>query len=284
MLKHRRILISQSSDSFGHEVLSVSGHTHDISQGKGVWIPPGTYLVTNHILVNNVTLTGAGPWYSVLGGAPTSRTGNGVGVYGYDTYDGTPSANVNLTNFAVEGQITNRIDCIQDNGIGGSLNNSTISNVWIEHTKVGMWFDGPFSGLSITNSRIDETLADGINFHRNITNSNVSQTVIRGVGDDGLAMWSATDNVSSGDNNDTFDHNTIQSNYLANGIAIYGGSGNTVTNNVVTGSQYRGGGIMLDYEDFGNTTAPFAGTTTISNNTIKRSLDGVTRASCNLAH
>ncbi|HET8842816.1 MAG TPA: glycosyl hydrolase family 28-related protein, partial [Ktedonobacteraceae bacterium] len=58
------------------------------SQGKTVWIPTGNYLVTNHILVNNVTLTGAGPWYSVLGGAPTSSTGNGVGVYGNDVYDG----------------------------------------------------------------------------------------------------------------------------------------------------------------------------------------------------
>jgi len=45
------------------------------------------------------------------------------------------------------------------------------------------------SGLTITGSRIDSTLADGINFHRNITNSSVTQTVIRGTGDDGLAMW-----------------------------------------------------------------------------------------------
>ncbi len=239
------------------------------AQGKGVWIPQGTYLVTSHILVNNVTLTGAGPWYSVLGGAPIG-TGTGVGVYGNDTYDGNPSANVNLSNFAVEGQITNRVDCLQDNGIGGSLNNSTISNVWIEHTKVGMWFDGPFSGLKITGSRIDSTLADGINFHRNITNSSVSQTVIRGTGDDGLAMWSASDNVpATGDSNDSFDSNTVQSPYLANGIALYGGNGNSVTNNLVTDSQYRGGGIMLDYEDFGNSTVPFSGTTTISNNTIQ---------------
>ncbi len=92
------------------------------SQGKSVWLPRGTYLVTSHILVNNVTLTGAGPWYSVLGGAPIG-SGTGVGVYGLDIYDGNPSANVNLSNFAVEDQITNRIDCLQDNGIGGSLNN-----------------------------------------------------------------------------------------------------------------------------------------------------------------
>jgi hypothetical protein len=246
------------------------------AQGKGVWIPQGTYLVTSHILVNNVTLAGAGPWYSILYGAPpgggngnSTSNGTGVGVYGNDAYDGSTSSNVHLSGFAVEGAITNRVDCLQDNGIGGSLNNSTISNVWIEHTKVGMWFDGPFSGLSISNARIDNTLADGINFHRNVTNSSVSQSIIRGVGDDGLAMWSSSDNVpATGDANNSFDHNTIQSPYLANGIAIYGGNGNSVTNNIITDSQYRGGGIMLDDEDFGNTTVHFAGTTTVSNNTI----------------
>ncbi|GHO96330.1 hypothetical protein KSF_063780 [Reticulibacter mediterranei] len=247
------------------------------AQGKTVWIPQGTYLVTSHILVDNVTVTGAGVWYSILTGAPTGggngnnvNNGTGVGIYGNDAYDGSTSSNVNLSNFAIEGQISNRVDCLQDNGIGGSLNNSKISNVWIEHTKVGMWFDGPFSGLTVSNVRIDSMLADGLNFHRNITNSSVSQSLIRGTGDDGLAMWSSSDNVpATGDSNDTFDHNTVQSPYVANGIAIYGGNGNTVTNNVVSGSQYRGGGIMLDYQNFGNTTVPFAGTTTVSNNTIQ---------------
>ncbi len=238
------------------------------SQGKTVWIPQGTYLVTSHLIVNNVTLTGAGPWYSVLGGAPTSSTGTGVGVYGNDTYDGTASSNVTISNFAIEGQITNRVDCIEDNGIGGSLNNSSISNVWIEHTKVGMWLDGPFSGLTISGSRIDSTLADGINFHRAISNSTVSQTIVRGTGDDGLAMWSDLGGASAGDSGDTFDHDTVQSPYLANGIAIYGGTSNSATNDVVSGAEYRGGGIMLDYEDFGNPTSPFSGTTTISNDTI----------------
>ncbi|MBX5450880.1 hypothetical protein [Thermogemmatispora sp.] len=48
------------------------------------------------------------------------------------------------------------------------------------------------------------------------------------------------------------------------------GNGNSVTNNLVTGSQYRGGGIMIDYEDLGNATAPFVGTTTVSNDTIQQ--------------
>src|SRR5579871_5670675 len=247
------------------------------SQGKGVWIPQGTYLVTSHILVNNVTLAGAGPWYTILTGAPpgggngnNTSNGTGVGIYGFDAYDtSNTSANVNLSGFAIEGGITNRVDCLQDNGIGGTLSSSSISNVWIEHTKVGMWFDGPSSGLNISSVRIDSTLADGINFHRNITNSSVTNSIIRGTGDDGLALWSASDNVpATGDASDSFDHDTVQSPYLANGIAIYGGNGNSATNDVVTGGEYRGGGIMLDDEDFGNTTVHFAGTTTISNDTI----------------
>jgi hypothetical protein len=243
------------------------------SQGKGVWIPPGNYLVTNHIIVNNVTLTGAGPWYSVLGGPPTNGDNTGVGVFGQNadpTTGAGASSNVTLSNFAIEGQISQRDDCYQENGIGGALNNSTISNIWIEHTKVGMWFDGPFSGLSITGCRIDSTMADGINFHQGITNSSVTQTIIRGTGDDGLALWSDTSHTSTGDNNDTFDHDTIQSPWVANDIADYGGAGNTITNNKVSGSEYRGGGIMFDYEDFGGPTAPFSGTTTVSNNTINQ--------------
>ena len=81
------------------------------AQGKVVWIPQGTYLVTSHILVDNVTLAGAGPWYSVLTGAPAGggngnnlNNGNGVGVYGNDAYDGSTSANVTLSNFAIEGR------------------------------------------------------------------------------------------------------------------------------------------------------------------------------------
>jgi parallel beta-helix repeat protein len=235
------------------------------AQGKTVWIPTGTYLVTSHVNVDHVTLTGAGPWYSVLEGAPVGG-GTGVGVYGKTTSSG----NVTLSNFAIEGGVTNRIDCLQDDGIGGSLANSTVTNIWIEHTKVGMWFDGPFTGLKVTGCRIDSLLADGINFHLAISDSSVSQTIVRDTGDDGLAMWSELKGTSIGDTNDTFDHNTIQTPYLANGIAIYGGSGNTVTNNLVSGSQYRGGGINLDFEYFGNPTAPFSGTTTVSNNTIEQ--------------
>ena len=92
--------------------------------GKAVYIPPGNYTVTAHLIVNNVTLTGAGEWYSVLGG-------NGVGVFG--NFAPSPSSNVHLSNFAISGQVNARVDSEDFMGIGGSLQNSTISDVWIQH-------------------------------------------------------------------------------------------------------------------------------------------------------
>ena len=64
--------------------------------GKTVWIPSGTFKVNRHLIVDRVTVKGAGPWYSVL-------TGNGVGVYG--KYNPTPSTDVHLSNFAVFGEV-----------------------------------------------------------------------------------------------------------------------------------------------------------------------------------
>ncbi|MHB8625238.1 MAG: glycosyl hydrolase family 28-related protein [Aggregatilineales bacterium] len=228
------------------------------SQGKGVWIPQGTFTITSHIIVDNVTVRGAGPWYSVLHGA-------GVGVYG--NYSPTPSQNVQLYDFAIFGEVTDRDDNAQVNGIGGAMGgNSIIQNLWIEHTKVGMWFDGPFSGLTISGVRIRDTTADGINFHKGITNATVQQSMIRNTGDDGLAMWSEV----QADQNNIFQFNTVQLPILANNIAIYGGADNSVLDNVVSDTLSQGGGIHV-----GNRfkSVPLSGATTIARNTVVRGGD-----------
>lgn len=225
------------------------------SEHKPVWLPIGTYLVTSHLMVNDVTLSGAGPWYSSL-------SGNGVGVFG----DGAPhpSQNVHLADFAIVGQVMDRDDSAPLNGIGGSMGGgSVIADIWIEHEKAGMWFDGPMSGLTITGCRIRDLTADGINFHDGVTNAIVEQTEVRNTGDDGLAMWSD----QHADSNDTFDANTVELPILANGIAIYGGSDNRVSNNLVADSITQGGGINVGNR-FG--AVPLSGTTTIANNTLVR--------------
>ncbi|HEY4035118.1 MAG TPA: malectin domain-containing carbohydrate-binding protein [Ktedonobacteraceae bacterium] len=225
------------------------------NQRKGVWIPAGTFTITSHIIVNNVTVRGAGPWYSVL-------QGNGVGVYGNASPN--PSKNVKLYDFAIFGEVMNRDDSAQVNGIGGALGGgSIIQDIWIEHTKVGMWFDGPFSGLLITDDTIRDTTADGINLHDGITNTIIEQTQVRNTGDDGLAMWSE----KNPDQNDVFRFNTVQLPILANNIAIYGGANNSVTDNIVSDTITQGGGIHI-----GNrfNAVPLSGTTTIARNTLVR--------------
>ncbi len=222
--------------------------------GKTVWLPVGTFTVSRHLIVDKVRLRGAGPWYSVL-------HGDGVGVYG--NYNPTPSSDVHLSDFAIFGEVTNRIDAAQVNAIGGALNHSTVDDVWLQHTKVGLWLDGPFDGLKISRVRILDQTADGINFHDGVTNSSVTNSFIRQTGDDGLAMWSE----HHPDSANVFAHNTVQIPTLANNIAIYGGQNNTVTANLATDTLTQGGGIQVANR-FG--AVPLAGTTAITRNVLLR--------------
>jgi hypothetical protein len=227
--------------------------------GGTVWIPPGTYNIPGHIMVNNVTIAGAGMWYSTVAGTAPGFYGNSAP---------NPSTNVHLQNFAISGNVQQRDDSAQVNGIGGALSDSTVSNIWIEHMKVGAWMDGPMDKLTFSGMRIRNTTADGINFHGGVTNSTVTNSDIRNTGDDGIATWA--DSGIGADANDTISNNTVQLQMLANGIAIYGGHDNTVSGNLVVDTGInQGGGIQVG-QRFSSTPV---GTTTISNNTMIRDGD-----------
>src|SRR5260221_6824521 len=227
--------------------------------GGTVRIPPGTYNIPGHISVNNVTIAGAGMWYSTVSGAAPGFYGNSAP---------SPSTNVHVQNFAIFGNVQDRCDSCQVNGIGGAMSNSTVSNIWIEHMKVGAWMDGPMDGLTFSGMRIRDTTADGINFHGGVTNSTVTNSDIRNTGDDGIATWA--DASIGADANDTISNNTVQLQQLANGIAIYGGHDNTVTGNLVQDTGItQGCGIHVG-QRFNSTPV---GTTTISNNTMIRDGD-----------
>ncbi|MFF8725759.1 choice-of-anchor D domain-containing protein [Streptomyces sp. NPDC015171] len=224
--------------------------------GGTVWIPPGTYNIPGHISVNNVTIAGAGMWYSTV-------TGRAPGFYGRSA----PSAStgVRLQNFAIFGNVQERDDSAQVNGIGGAMSDSTVSSLWIDHMKVGAWMDGPMDGLTFTGMRIRDTTADGINFHGAVTHSKVTNSDIRNTGDDGIATWA--DSGIGADADDTISDNTVSLQILANAIAIYGGHDNTVSGNrVVDTGLAQGGGIHVGQRF---TSTP-VGLTTISGNTMIR--------------
>ncbi|MEV6812974.1 glycosyl hydrolase family 28-related protein [Micromonospora sp. NPDC051296] len=235
-----------------------------------VYLPPGTYQVNRHIIVDDVTIEGAGNWYTIIQGrevalptpAPDGSVHTGVGFYGRDAADGG-SRNVHLSGFAISGDVRERIDTDQVNGIGGAFNDSTFDGLHIRHTKVGIWLDGPMRNVRITNNIIVDQIADALNFHTGVTDSLVADNFVRNTGDDGLAMWSeATANARN-----TFDRNTVQSPVLANGIAIYGGTDNTVSNNLIADPVREGSAIQVGSR-FG--AEPFTGHLRITNNTTAR--------------
>ncbi|MDT7782319.1 MAG: hypothetical protein QOF58_738 [Pseudonocardiales bacterium] len=239
-------------------------------KGKTVFIPKGTYQVNRHIVVDNVTIQGAGNWHTIIKGKqvtlaaplPDKSIHTGVGFYGKYIEAGG-SNNVHLSDFAIEGDVRERIDTDQVNGIGGAMSNSTIDGLYIQHTKVGLWFDGPMTNTQVTNNIVVDQIADGINFRRGVTHSSASNNVFRNTGDDAMAMWSEID----ADVANVFDHNTVQTPTLANGIAIYGGTDNTVSNNLVADPIREGSGLHAGSR-FG--ARPFTGVLKFTNNTVAR--------------
>ncbi|MFJ7215789.1 discoidin domain-containing protein [Amycolatopsis sp. NPDC098790] len=255
---------SDDASAFDSAVAAARG------QGKEVWIPSGTFTLGHHITVDQVTIRGAGPWYSVLTGSRAGIFGKGEPAScGTSTYPGNPavpgtSSAVKLYDFAIIGQVDARVDCDQSNAIGGALGGgSVVQNLWLQHTKVGLWLDGPFDGLTVAGNRILDQTADGLNLHQGISNVTVTNNFLRNTGDDGLAMWSEHD----ADHHNTFSFNTVLLPILANNIAIYGGHDNTVADNVVADNQDQGGGIHIANRF---SAVPLSGTTTVARNTAIR--------------
>lgn len=228
-------------------------------QNPTVYIPEGTFTVTRHIVVDDVAIVGAGNWHSKVTGPVTPREtraddgsmSDSVGFYGKPSEQGG-SHNVRLANFAILGDVSERIDTDQVNGVGGALNDSVIEGMYIQHTKVGIWLDGPGSNLTVRNNMVVDQMADGINIRRGWHNVKATNNFFRNTGDDAMAMWS---NYVSGDSGkdldknvgNVFDHNTIQTPVLANGIAIYGGRDNTVSDNLIADPVREGSALHAGY-------------------------------------
>jgi len=240
-----------------------------------VYIPPGTYRVDRHIEVDDVTIEGAGNWYTIIKGsqvalsapAPDGSTHTGVGFYGKDAASGG-SSDVHLSGFSIVGDVRERVDTDQVNAIGGAFHDSSFSDLYIQHTKVGMWFDGPMSNVTVERNIIVDQIADALNFHIGVTDSVARHNFVRNSGDDGLAMWAESQGGTTLTNaRNTFERNTVQTPNLANGIAIYGGTDNTVAGNLVADT-IREGSALHAGSRFG--AHPFAGTLTFRDNTTVR--------------
>ncbi|MET7396580.1 CBM35 domain-containing protein [Dactylosporangium sp. NPDC005572] len=222
------------------------------SQGRTLWLPAGTWDVTSRINVDNVTVRGAGQWHT------TVRGSNGKGGF-YAT-----GANVQIADLTIAGDVRYRDDANFDAALEGNFGTgSLLHNIWVEHTKVGLWASSGTDGLYVAGVRIRDTFADGVNLNNDVRNTRVDQSVLRNTGDDALAMWSYTASVT----NSAFTFNTAQLPMLANTAAIYGGNGNRIEDNLFSDTVYASSGIAISTW---HGAQPFAGTTSVQRNTLTR--------------
>jgi hypothetical protein len=257
-----------------------------------VWIPAGQWRQEQKILspdptrgqynqqgIRNVTIRGAGMWYSQLYTLtePQNVVGNinhpHEGNVGFDIDD-----NTQISDIAIFGMTTNRAN--RGHGLNGRFGKNTkISNVWIEHVNVGAWvgrdysdtpaYWNPGDGLEFTGMRIRDTYADGINFSNGTRNSRVFNSSFRTTGDDSLAVWAnpyVKDQTVDIAHDNHFVNNTVQLTWRANGMAIYGGYNNSIENNLIYDTMNYPG-IMLATD---HSPLPFSGTTLIANNGLYR--------------
>lgn len=225
------------------------------ARGAVVWIPPGDYRLTSSLSgVQNVTLQGAGSWHSVV---HTSRF-----------IDQTSSSGgVHIKDFAVLGEVTERVDSSPDNFVNGSLGpNSSVSGMWLQHLKVGLWLTGNNDNLVVENNRVLDTTADGLNLNGTAKGVRVRNNFLRNQGDDALAMWS----LYAPDTDSSFENNTISQPNLANGIAVYGGTDITVRGNLISDTNALGSGIAISNQKFLDPFSPLSGAITVDGNTLVR--------------
>jgi Pectate lyase superfamily protein len=222
------------------------------SAGTGVWIPSGAFRITDRIDVRGVAVRGAGPWYSVVEGS--------AGRGGFFATGG----GVTIADLMIDGDVRYRDDANFHAALEGNFGTgSRIENVWVEHTKVGLWVDNGTDGLVATGLRIRNTFADGVNLNGDVGNTTVTQSTVRNTGDDAMAMWSEGSPVTAS----AFTFNTVQIPMLGNGIGIYGGTGNRAEDNHVADTLTASAGIAVGTRF---NPVPLSGETVIARNTLLR--------------
>lgn len=236
--------------------------------GKIAYVPPGDYKLTGDIEVpSNVTLQGAGMWHTTFVGDETLYPQASRRLRFKLTGE-----NSRLCDFALDGRLKYRNDQEQNDGIFGAHgSNCTVSRLWVEHTKVGMWFYVCHS-MRVENCRMRNLYADGINLCVDTRDCVIENCSTRNTGDDCFAIWPAPSDqgftqTSAAPGGNIIRRCTGQLPYLAQGGSIYGGASNRIEDCLFTDIT-SGCGILI------STTFPtsdektdnnFSGTTVVQN-------------------
>ncbi len=253
---------------------------------KTLYIPAGTFHLGNmweigsvSNMINNLTITGAGFWYTNIQFTNPNAAGGGISL--------RITGKLDFSNVYLNSKLRSRYgqNAIYKGFMDNFGTNSKIHDVWVEHFECGFWV-GDYAhtpaiyanGLTIENSRIRNNLADGVNFAQGTSNSIVRNSNLRNNGDDALAVWTSNTNGAPAGVNNTFSYNTIENNWRAAGIAFFGGSGHKADHNVIIdtvgGSGVRLNTVFPGYHFQNNTGITVSDTTIINSGTSQDLYNG----------
>ncbi|MFI5976143.1 discoidin domain-containing protein [Streptomyces sp. NPDC051452] len=231
----------------------------------GVYLPAGDYETSSKFQVygKTVKVVGAGPWFTRFH-APASQENTDIGFRAEASANGSTFAG-----FAYFGNYTSRIDGPGKVFDFSNVSGITIDDIWAEHM-VCLYWGANTDSMTIKNSRIRDTFADGINMTNGSTDNHVVNNDARATGDDSFALFSAIDAGGADEKNNLYENLTSTLTWRAAGIAVYGGYANTFRNIRVADTLVYSG-ITISSLDFGYPMNGF-GTdpTTIENVSLDR--------------
>lgn len=206
-----------------------------VKNHRSVYVPMGDYALDSLLCLfeDGIVLQGAGMWYTNL-----YFTNNGIMKGGICAN----ASRIQLSGFYINGINTLRQERNGDyrdyKAIWGNFGeDSHISDIWSEHFECGIWIAGyyppikaPTQRLTVSNVRLRNHYADGVNFAEGTSNSIFENGNIRNCGDDGIASWSQTHKTSQCNTHNIFRNSTVELGWRAGGIGMFGGSGHEIYN------------------------------------------------------
>ena len=200
--------------------------------GKTIYIPAGKYNVDSDLRVSqsNTKVIGAGMWHTYIYFTqdPTDIYYKQRGIILIN--DGTQKTNIEIKGISLNtfnnARYKNNTQTNTGTGKGLDFQGEAevlIEDLWIEHFEAGAWIELAV-GVHMKNCRIRSNYADGINLCRGTKNSIIEHCSFRNNGDDDIAIWPRNNEQCI---NNVIRYNTIENNWRASGLGIFGGQYNS---------------------------------------------------------
>ncbi|KAB8167734.1 glycosyl hydrolase [Streptomyces sp. 3MP-14] len=211
----------------------------------GVYLPPGDYETSNKFQVYGgaVEVLGAGVWYTRFH-APQGQTETDIGFRADSTASGSTFAH-----FTYLGNYTTRIDGPGKVFDFSNVTDMVIDDIWTEHM-VCLYWGANTDRVTISNSRMRNLFADGLNMTNGSTDNHVVNNETRATGDDSFALFSAIDAGGADETGNLYENLTSLLTWRAAGLAVYGGYDNTFRNIRIADTLVYSG-ITISSLDFG---------------------------------